>query len=128
MHELGITRSMYELVLKEAEKGGARRVKRIDLVIGEMTGAMGESVRHYFDFLSQGTIVEGAEVFIEIVPAMVRCRSCNETSNLERKTYWTCPNCEGSQMEIISGRELMVKSIGVETDGDQDPQGHSQRQ
>jgi len=119
MHEIGITREMFDLVLKEAEKAGARKVDKIDLVIGEMTGAVGESVRFYFDLLSKGTIVEGAEVSIRMVSPMVMCQNCNKTSKLERKTYWTCPYCEDNRMEIIAGGELMVKSIGVEIDGDQ---------
>ena len=119
MHEIGITRDMFNLVLKEAEKAGARRVDKIDLVIGEMTGVMEDSVKFYFDLLSKGTIVEGAEVSIRMIPPMVLCQNCNKTSKLERKTYWTCPHCEDNSMQIIAGRELMVKSIGVETDGDQ---------
>lgn len=121
MHEMGIARSMYELVLKEAEESGARRVNRIDLVIGEMTGFVGEMVQHYFEFLSRGGIVEGAEVVIEMVPATAKCQNCQKTSKLERKAHWVCPHCGDDRMEIATGRELVVKSIGVETDGDKGP-------
>lgn len=112
---------MFDLVLDEAEKAGAARVDRIDLVIGEMTGAMGDCVRFYFDLLSKGTIVEGAEVAIETVPPMARCRNCHEMSPLARKTYWACPHCEDKRLQIVAGRELLVKSIGVVLDGDQGP-------
>lgn len=120
MHEIGITKNMFDLVLEEAGKAGARKVSRIDLVIGEMTGAVGESVRFYFDLLSKGTIVEGAEVSIRMVPPMVRCRNCHLPSRLEKKTYWSCPHCENNRMEIIAGRELLVKSIEVAAGGDKD--------
>lgn len=120
MHEIGITRNMFELVLKEAEKADARKVSKIDLVIGEMTGALGNSVRFYFDLLSKGTIVEGAEVSIRMVPPRVLCRNCNKTSGLERRRHWKCPHCEDDRMQIIAGRELIVKSIEVEKDGNKD--------
>ena len=118
MHEIGITKNMFEIVLKEATKVGARKVRKINLIIGEMTGVMGESMRFYFDFLSKGTIVEGAEVTIRMVPPMVLCRNCNMTSKLERKTQWTCPHCQDNRLQLISGKELIVKSIDVEQDGD----------
>ena len=118
MHEIGITRDMFSLVMAEAGKSGAKKVSRIDLVIGEMTGAIAESVIFYFNMLSRGTIAEGAEVAIRMVPPMVRCQNCESISKLEKKTYWSCPHCSGNEMEIIAGRELLVKSIGVELDGD----------
>lgn len=120
MHEIGITQNMFSLVLKEDEKAGAKKVSKIDLVIGEMIGAVGECVKFYFDFLSKGTIVEGADISIRMVPPMVLCRNCNMTSELKRRTYWTCPHCQGNSMEIIAGRELIVKSIGVGLDGIKD--------
>ena len=59
MHELAITQSMLDLVLKEAEKAGAKEVRKINLVIGEMCGFVEECVQFYFDFLNKGTLAEG---------------------------------------------------------------------
>ena len=53
MHELAITQSMFELVLEQAEKAKAKKVDKINLVIGEMTGVVGDCVQFYFNFLSQ---------------------------------------------------------------------------
>jgi hydrogenase nickel incorporation protein HypA/HybF len=128
MHELGITQNMFDLVLEEAEKAGARKVCQVDLVIGELTGAVGESIQFYFDILSRGTIVEGALISIKVVPPMVLCRNCNQTSKIPKEEFWKCPHCTEGSMEIIAGRELMVKSIEVELDGDNRPQRHSERQ
>lgn len=128
MHEIGITRNMFNLVLKEAEKAGAKTVSKINLVIGEMTGAVDDSVKFYFDLLSKGTIVAGAEISIKMVPPMVLCRNCNRPSKLEKKTYWTCPHCTSERMKIIAGRELIVKSIEIGADGDNDTKGHSRGQ
>jgi len=40
MHELAITQSMFDLVLAQAKKAGAKKVGKINLVIGEMTGVL----------------------------------------------------------------------------------------
>ena len=113
MHEMAITQSMFDLVLQHAEKAGAERVEKISLVIGEMTGVVGECVRFYLDFLSKGTIVEGATLSVQTVPPRTRCKDCGETFEL-RELDWTCPRCHGSSLDIIAGKELFVESIEVE--------------
>ena len=53
MHELSITQSMLEIVLKQAEQAHAKKVTKINLVIGEMTGVVSDSVQFYLDFLTK---------------------------------------------------------------------------
>ena len=110
---MAITQSMFDLVLQHAEKAGARRVGKINLVIGELTGVVGESVQFYLDFLSKGTVVEGAALDVTTVPAKTRCRDCGET--LEMKRFdWTCSACGGKSLDAIAGRELYLESIEVD--------------
>jgi hydrogenase nickel incorporation protein HypA/HybF len=113
MHELSITQSMLNLVLEQAEKAKAKRVGKIRLVIGEMTGVVSECVQFYFDFLSKGTAAEGAALAIKAVPTQAKCRDCGKVFELE-EFDWTCPNCHGNNIEILSGKELFVESIEVE--------------
>jgi len=113
MHELAITQSMLDLVLEQAQQAGARGVGKINLVIGEMTGVVGECVQFYFGFLSRGTMAEGAALSFTVVPTTARCRGCDK--NFELKEFdWTCPYCRGNNMEIVAGKELFVESIEVE--------------
>ncbi len=113
MHELAITQSMFDLVLEQAEKAKARKVEKINLVIGEMTGVVGDCVQFYFNFLSQDTIAEGAILNFTMVPVRARCHGCDKLFEL-KEFDWTCPHCQGSNMEIIAGKELFVESIEVE--------------
>ena len=113
MHELAITQSMFDLALEQAEKAGARKVGTINLVIGEMTGVVGECVQFYFDFLSRGTIAEGAALAFKMVPTKARCRDCDRSFEL-KEFDWACPHCQGKSLEIIAGQELFLESIEVE--------------
>ncbi len=113
MHELAITQSMLNLVLEQAEKAGAKEVGKINLVIGEMTGVVDECVKFYFDFLSRGTSAEGAALSFTMVPTTARCRGCDKAFEL-KEFDWACPYCQGSDMEIVAGKELFVESIEVE--------------
>ena len=113
MHELAITQSMLNLVLEQAEKAKAKKVGKINLVIGEMTGVVGECVQFYFDFLSKGTLADGAALSFSAVPTQARCRGCGKLFAL-KEFDWTCPSCRGNNIEIVSGKELFVESIEVE--------------
>lgn len=42
MHEIGIIKNIFELVLREIQKAGPKKVNGKHLVIGELTGTMGE--------------------------------------------------------------------------------------
>jgi len=113
VHELAITQSMFDIVLQHAQEAGARKVGKINLVIGELTGIVGECVQFYLEFLSKGTVVEGAVLDIETVPAKAACGSCGETFEL-KGSDWACPSCGGKSLEAVAGRELFVESIEVD--------------
>lgn len=113
MHELAITQSMIDLVLEEAKKLGAKKVGKIDLVLGEMSGVVGESVEFYFGFLAKDTIAEGAALSFKHVQTQARCHKCGEVFALT-DSNWVCPSCRDINMEIVTGNELYVESIEVE--------------
>ena len=113
MHELAITQSMFDIVLKQAEQVHPKKVTKINLVIGEMTGVVSDSVQFYLDFMTKDTIAEGAVVSIKMVPAQARCRKCNRTFEMQEYD-WTCPNCQGNIIDVIAGKELFVESIEVD--------------
>jgi hydrogenase nickel incorporation protein HypA/HybF len=113
MHELAITQSMLDLVLEQAQKAKAKRVGKINLVIGEMTGVVDRAVQFYFDFLSKGTPAEKAALNFKVVPTTARCHNCGKDFKLG-EFDWTCPHCQSSNIEIVGGKELFVESIEVE--------------
>jgi len=104
---------MLDLVLAEADRAGAKKVEGVNLVLGEMTGVVGDCVRFYFDFLSKGTPAEGASLSFRVVPTTAHCRVCDRRFAV-REFDWTCPRCHGNNIEVVSGKELMVESIEVE--------------
>jgi hydrogenase nickel incorporation protein HypA/HybF len=110
MHELAITQSMLDIVLGEAGKSGMDRVNRINLVVGELSGYVTDSIQFYFDFLAKDSIAEGAELCFILIEARARCRRC-ETDFKLPEFDWNCPQCGSGDIEITAGRELRVESI-----------------
>jgi hydrogenase nickel incorporation protein HypA/HybF len=113
MHELSVTQNLLELVLNEAKKAEAKRVTQINLVIGDVATVIDNSVQFYFDFISKGTISEGAVLSFRRIPIIVKCRSCGQTFSPSEQA-WHCPNCQKWDAEIIAGKEFYLESIEIE--------------
>ena len=113
MHELAITQSLFEIVLQHATQAKAKKVKSVDLIIGEMTGVVADSVQFYLELLSKDTIAAGLKANIKMVPARAKCRACGNEFNVP-EMLWQCPACDGVKLEITGGKELFVESIEVD--------------
>ena len=113
MHELYVTEQLLNITLEQAEKANAGRVMRVNLVIGELTPFMEESIRFYFDILTEGTKAEKASLSISRMLARARCGQCR-VEFTPKETNWLCPQCGGFFEGIISGREFYVESIEIE--------------
>jgi len=85
----------------------------INLVVGERTGFVDESIQFYFDMLSPETVAAGAQLVIRRIAACVRCRTCGQEFEPEGLN-WTCPRCASLGGEVMSGREFQVESIEIE--------------
>ena len=114
MHELAVTQSIMDIVLRHAGRAGAQRVVAINLIIGELTGFVDDSIQFYFDYLSKGTLAEGGRLAIRRIAAQVRCYQCGAEYAPPDSRIWTCPQCEALGGEVIAGKEFYVASIEVE--------------
>lgn len=115
MHELAVTEGMLKVVLRHAELNQAQKVVGITLKIGGMSDIVDEWLQRYFDYLSRGTIAEGAEILIERSPAVFRCCGCGEEYivNLKAKGSFSCPECGADNVDLVAGREFQVQEIKV---------------
>ena len=113
MHELSITQNILDIVLDKAKAADAKKVTRINLVIGELSGVVSDCVQFYFDFLKKGNAAEEATLDFKLVPIELRCRNC-QTVFRPSDSSWTCPNCQGTGIDVIGGQESYIESIEVE--------------
>ena len=120
MHELPITEAILTLALETARRAGARRVAGIELVVGDLTSIVDDSVQFYFDVLSQDTAAEGAALHFRREAATLACQTCGHREQTHPPLPRACPMCGGSRLEVASGRAFFVQSIEVI---DEDPGG-----
>ncbi|OGO20730.1 MAG: hydrogenase maturation nickel metallochaperone HypA [Chloroflexi bacterium RBG_16_50_11] len=113
MHEASITESLLSLAIEKGKEAKAAKITRINLVVGELSGVVGDCVQFYFDVISKDTIADGAKLYFETKPTQIKCRKCGTVST-PANNEWVCPQCKGTGVEIVSGRECYMESIEVE--------------
>ena len=113
MHELAVTQNILDIALEEAEKANAKRITNIQMVVGSFSGIVDDSVRFYFDFISQNTLAEGAGLTFRRIATRFRCRACG-TEFSPQDHDWTCPSCRALGGEVIAGREFFIEGIEIE--------------
>jgi hydrogenase nickel incorporation protein HypA/HybF len=120
MHELPVTQAILDTALNAAQQAGAVRIVAIDLVIGELSGIVGDSVQFYFDILSKGTLAQGAQLRFQRQPARADCPDCGHSYNVTPPLAPFCPVCGSSRVQVSGGRQFYLESIEID---DQNPRG-----
>ncbi|WP_223983913.1 hydrogenase maturation nickel metallochaperone HypA [Arthrobacter sp. NicSoilB8] len=108
MHELSITQSLIEAVL---DRIGERKVTAVNVQVGPLSGVLPDAMRFCFDVASAGTPLAGAQLMIDEPRGAARCRSCHEEFEVA-DLILLCP-CGSADVEVLSGRELMLMSVEV---------------
>jgi len=113
MHELPVAESILEIALRHAQQAGARRITAVDLLIGDLSSFIDESIQFYWDMISQDTAAQGAQLRFRRVPAKVKCLDCGHQFE-PGKTIVPCPECGGAHLRVLDGDQLQVEAIEVE--------------
>jgi hydrogenase nickel incorporation protein HypA/HybF len=88
-------------------------ITSLTLQVGELGSAVPEYLASAWSEAVSGTLLAGAELSIERVPAIARCRDCGAEFGF-RETRGICPDCGGKNVTLLSGREFFIKEIAVE--------------
>ena len=113
MHELGITEQLLSLTLRHAEQAGATRVTRLNLVVGEFSSVVDDSLQFYWGMLAEGTIAAGAELCFRRIPGKLTCDACG-VEFLFSEYEGRCPHCGGPHARLSDGDQFNLESIEVE--------------
>jgi hydrogenase nickel incorporation protein HypA/HybF len=115
MHELAVTENLLNIAMRHATQAGAVRVTSLQLVIGQLSSIVDDSVQFYWDMFSVGTLCEGAQLRFERRPALLKCLDCDQTYTLCNELT-DCPHCHSVRLKIMSGEEFYLDSIEVEAE------------
>jgi len=110
MHEIKIAKELSEIVLDVAVREKLLKVTRVNISFGQMIQIVPDIFDFAFRVTVKGTIAEDAEVSVEIVPVRLCCRKCKNEFITEEYNF-LCNKCDSSEIDIINGKEIFVKSI-----------------
>jgi len=114
MHELSVCRGLLKQVSQIAAGHNASAVKKIYLQIGPLAGVESTLLQTAFPVASIGTLAEQAEMFIKTMPVRVRCKRCHAESEVQLNNL-TCAACGDWKTELLSGDELLIERIEMQT-------------
>ena len=110
MHELGLISSMVKSIERIVEEQGLHEVKKIVLEVGELSGVVPHYMEACYPAAVYKTFMENTVLELETIPGIVRCRDCGKEFNAMAHDF-RCPVCEGQDMEMLSGNDVLIKEI-----------------
>lgn len=114
MHELSIALSILDLAAAEAERHGGH-VVAVHLKLGPLAGVVKEALLSAYDLAREGTPLERAELVVAETPLAAFCPSCVAERPLASPQELCCPACGTATPEVVSGRELEVVALEIES-------------
>ncbi len=112
MHEFSIVSSLLNMCEKNAEQNKAKKVTKVEVKIGKLSGVEPHLLETAFDTFKEKTICHDAEFLMHIQDLVVGCRKCDEESVLEQNTF-VCPKC-GGDVEVLDGEEMYLMRLEME--------------
>ncbi len=110
MHELSVCIALMEQVQKIARDHNAKRVEKMVLKIGPLSGVEIPLLRHAYPLAAAGTVAEQAELVIDTMPVKVRCTQCGaETEVLPNRLV--CGKCGDYRTQLVSGDEMLLYNL-----------------
>lgn len=113
MHELAVAQSILDISVRHAQEADAKRVTDINLVIGQFSSIVDDSIQFYWNIIADGTMAEGATLHFDRIPGEMTCGNCGHTFQPSDQAF-ACPSCDSGFVRITQGDEFRVDSIDVE--------------
>lgn len=110
---MSIVVSIVEIAEKEAKKNNAKKITKLELDIGTVSGIEIDALNFAFDSIKNETMMANAEIKINIIKAKSKCEDCDYEFNTE-DVYSLCPKCDSYKTNVIQGKEMNVKSILID--------------
>lgn len=112
MHELSVTRNIVAIVSDSAQ---GRKVRRVTLEVGKLSGVMTDAIAFCFDVVAQGTVLEGASLDIIEVEGRASCTACGAEFGMP--TLYAACACGSRRLLRLHGEELKIKTVELEETG-----------
>lgn len=112
MHEVAIMTETVAIASASAEQQNASKILAMTMRIGKMSGVVPDALTFAFEAVTRGTIAEQAVLNIEMIPVTCLCLECDRPFT-PPDLFYECPLCGNLSQQILSGKEVELKSLEV---------------
>ncbi|MDR0408521.1 MAG: hydrogenase maturation nickel metallochaperone HypA [Campylobacteraceae bacterium] len=113
MHELSVVNSLIELCEKNAKTNSAKKIVKVEVKIGKLSGIEPHFLKLTFDTFKEKTICDGSELIINIQEVMIKCRSCKVESKVSNNEF-ICKHCNSNDIEVTDGEDMLLMRLEME--------------
>lgn len=115
MRELPSMQTILDKMLRQADASHATHIKRITLVLGELSELDPNALQNHWNEISKNTVAENARLHFRRTLGEVQCMSCFKKYRPENGVIH-CPNCGSFGAKILTGEEFYVESIEMDVE------------
>ena len=124
MHELGVVYHMIDTIEQFSKANNVERVASVTVERGEVSMVLEDYMVDCWNWaVKRSTILNGAPLVVETIPAVTFCEDCKETYSTVKYAK-ICPYCQSEHTYLVQGNELSIKDISVYED-DMDPESEA---
>ncbi len=114
MHEYAIAVRLIDMVTEERARRGISAPPTLVVVeLGEIAGVVADALAEAFRVARIGSVCEDAELDVVHIPLRLHCGACGREWDAEHP-FLLCEACGGCDVEVRSGRELILQSVEFE--------------
>lgn len=120
MHELGIIGKLVDTATVIARQNGASRLGYIKLDVGEASGVVSKYMKTLWTMGTKDTVLDGAELVINDIRAIVECCDCGEQFSLmdsadANNDKPCCPKCRSKSFTLVNEecKQVMIVEVGA---------------
>jgi len=110
MHEIRIAEDLSKIVIDVAVERKLRKVTKVNISFGELVQIVPEIFEFAFREAVRDSVAQEALLDIEVVPVRMKCIECGTGFRVEDNNF-KCAKCGSTDLEILNGKELFIKSL-----------------
>jgi hydrogenase nickel incorporation protein HypA/HybF len=113
MHEYSLMQTLLAQIREIARENRARNVTEITVAVGPLSGVEPLLLEGAFSQLAIGELLASARLRIELVPLIIECEACRQTSELTDFVF-ACPLCGCEQTRVTNGDTFILRNVVLE--------------
>lgn len=105
-------------VVKFAQQNNVTKVHTVGITAGQLRMFDQDFMQRYFNIFTRGTVAEGAELVITVLPISYQCNACGADYEMTPKEWLAmdvnklaCIHCASEDITLVTGGEYQISDI-----------------